>query len=100
MALAAAKEVDIKAQQVRLLQAQLRQAYAALEAAQVQLSYATVKAPFSGIVVKRHVDPGDMASPGMPLVTVIDPSSFRLDVTVPESHIKSVRLGEKGLCSH
>ena len=95
MALAAAREVDIKAEQVRLLQAQLRQAYAALETAQVQLSYATIKAPFSGIVVKRHVDPGDMASPGMPLITLIDPSSFHLDVTVPESHIKSIRLGAK-----
>ena len=94
MALAAAKEVDIKSEQVKFLQAQLRQALAGLAAAQVQLSYATITAPFSGVVVKRHVDPGDMASPGMPLVTLVDPSSFRLEVTVPESHIKSVHLGE------
>ncbi len=94
MALAAAKEVDIKSEQVKFLQAQLRQALAGLAAAQVQLSHATITAPFSGVVVKRHVDPGDMASPGMPLVTLVDPSSFRLEVTVPEGHIKSVHLGE------
>lgn len=94
MALAAAKEVDIKAEQVRMLQAQLRQAMAALEAAQVQLSYATVTAPFSGVVVKRHVDPGDMASPGMPLLTIVDPSSFRLEVTVPESRARFIRIGD------
>lgn len=94
MALAASKEVDIKAEQVRMLQAQLRQAMAALEAAQVQLSYATITAPFSGVVVKRNVDPGDMASPGMPLLTIVDPSSFRLEVTVPETAVKFVRIGE------
>lgn len=94
MALAAAKEVDIKAEQVRMLQAQLRQTLAALNAAQVQLSYATVTAPFDGIVVKRHVDPGDMATPGMPLISIVDPTSFRLEVTVPESQAKAIRLGE------
>ncbi|MCS7192357.1 MAG: efflux RND transporter periplasmic adaptor subunit [Armatimonadetes bacterium] len=94
MALAAAKEVDIKAEQVRMLQAQLRQAMASLAAAQVQLSYATITAPFSGVVVKRHVDPGDMASPGMPLLTIVDPSSFRLEVTVPESAMKFIRIGD------
>ncbi len=94
MAIAAAKEVDIKAEQVRMLQAQLKQALAGLAAAQVQLSYATITAPFSGVVVKRHVDPGDMASPGMPLLTIVDPSSFRLEVTVPESHMKFIRIGD------
>ncbi len=94
MALAAAKEVDVRAEQVKMLQAQLRQAMAILAAAQVQLSYATITAPFSGIVIKRHVDPGDMASPGMPLVTIVDPSSFRLEVTVPESYVKFIHLGD------
>lgn len=94
MALAAAKEVEIKAEHVRMLQAQLRQAEANLNAARVQLSYATIVAPFSGVVVKRHVDPGDMASPGIPLLTIVDPSSFRLEVTVPETAVKFVRIGE------
>ncbi|MFN4178921.1 MAG: efflux RND transporter periplasmic adaptor subunit [Armatimonadota bacterium] len=94
MAVAAAKEVDIKSEQVKMLQAQLRQAMAGLAAAQVQLSYATITAPFSGIVVKRYIDPGDMASPGMPLVTVVDPSSFRLEVTVPESYVKFIHIGD------
>lgn len=94
MALAAAKETDIRAEQVKMLQAQLRQAMANLAAAQVQLSYATITAPFSGIVIKRHVDPGDMASPGMPLVTIVDPSSFRLEVTVPESYVKFIHIGD------
>ncbi len=94
MALAAAKEVDIKREQVRMLQAQLQQALAALNAAQVQLSYATVTAPIAGVVVKRHVDVGDMATPGMPLVSIVDPNSFRLEVVVPEGYIRSARLGD------
>ncbi len=94
MALAAAQEVAIKEEQVRALEAQLKQALAALTAAQVQLSYATVTAPFPGVVVKKHVDVGDMASPGMPLITIVDPTAFRLEVVVPEGYVKSIRLGD------
>ncbi|MBP1633623.1 MAG: macA 2 [Acidobacteria bacterium] len=64
-------------------------AQAALRAATVAASWATITAPFDGIVTEKLVEPGNMASPGVPLMTVEDTRGFRLEVRVDES-----RLGE------
>lgn len=58
-------------------------------------SYATVRAPFSGIVTVRHADPGTFAAPGMPLVTVQDASSLRLSVTAPSEAVRGLTRGAK-----
>lgn len=58
-------------------------------------SYATVRAPFSGIVTMRHADPGTFAAPGAPLVTVQDASSLRLSVTAPSEAIRGIKRGAK-----
>lgn len=58
-------------------------------------SYATVRAPFSGIVTMRHADPGAFAAPGMPLVTVQDASSLRLSVSAPSNAVRGLARGAK-----
>lgn len=68
------------------------QASAGLQAAQVMLGYATITAPFTGIVTARHVDPGSMASPGMPLLTIEDDSSYRLEAVVPEKRLAHLHV--------
>jgi multidrug efflux pump subunit AcrA (membrane-fusion protein) len=62
-------------------------ARAALQGAGVGLSYATISAPFDGLVTEKHVEPGNMAAPGTPLVTVEDPSGFRLELSVDEGRV-------------
>lgn len=62
-------------------------ARAALEAARVGVSYATITAPFSGIVTEKNLERGNMASPGVPLMTVEDVRGFRLEVRVDESRV-------------
>ena len=48
-------------------------------------SYATVRAPFAGIVTKRFADPGAFAAPGAPLVAIQDVSTLRISAsTTPE----------------
>jgi multidrug efflux pump subunit AcrA (membrane-fusion protein) len=96
MAQAAVGENRIKSENTRMLRAQLDQAEANRVAARVQLSYATLTAPFSGLVTVRSVDPGALAKPGVPLLTLVDPSGFRLEAIVPESARESVRLGASG----
>lgn len=66
------------------------QAEANLAAARVMLSYATLTSPLDGWVVARHVETGDMAHPGMPLVTVEDLSRMKVRLAVPEAQV--VRL--------
>jgi RND family efflux transporter MFP subunit len=79
-------------------QAALDQAETAWKAAQgaagisgAALSYAAVTAPISGVVAQRHVELGELAAPGRPLVTVFDPRSLRVLATVPQSRIAEVR---------
>ncbi len=58
-----------------------------------QIDDTTVKAPFAGIVSDRPAHQGDVVSPGTPIVTIIDPSSMRLEASVPADQISQVRAG-------
>ncbi len=69
------------------------QASAGLQAAQVMLGYANITAPFSGIVTARNIDPGSMATPGMPMLTIEDDSSYRLEATIPEGRLAHLHVG-------
>jgi RND family efflux transporter MFP subunit len=53
----------------------------------------TVRAPIAGIVSRRHVNAGDVVSPGGELYTIIDPRSMRLEASVPSEQIGTVRVG-------
>jgi RND family efflux transporter MFP subunit len=90
-------------------QAALDQAEATYKAAQARVgalvagagqaaterSYATVLAPYSGVVMARHVELGEMASPGRPLMTGFDPSTLRVVATVPQTEVAAIQAGGK-----
>lgn len=59
-------------------------AKAQAERARVLLGFTRLTAPMDGVVSERRVEPGDFAAPGMPLLTLYDPTSPRLEVAVPE----------------
>src|SRR3970282_1141478 len=54
-------------------------------------SFATVVAPYSGIVSARHIELGEMATPGRPLMTGFDPSTLRVVATVPQAQVAAIR---------
>lgn len=58
-------------------------------------SYATVIAPYSGVVASRHVEIGEMAYPGKPLMTGFDPRELRLTVNIPQYRLDAVRANLK-----
>jgi len=70
------------------------QASAALTQAQTSLSYTQIRAPFSGVVTEKKADAGTLVSPGMPIFTLEDTRSFRLEVTVDETDIHLVHVGQ------
>lgn len=76
-----------------MARARLQQAGAELARARASLGYALIRAPFAGIVTEKRADAGTLASAGMPLFTVEDTRSYRLEVTVDESDIGIVRMG-------
>jgi len=57
--------------------------------------YARVTAPFNGVVVRRMVEPGAMAAPGVPLVVVEDTSRYRIEVTFDAADAAGVQRGSK-----
>ena len=78
---------------VRGAQAQMNAAKAHYENAAVQLSYAQVRSPINGIVADRAVYPGEMASSGAPLVSLVDISQVVARANVPVKEASSIRVG-------
>lgn len=72
-------------------QAQLNAARAGFSQASTARGYATIVAPFAGIVSTRQMQAGEMASLGKPLLTVFDPSTLRVTASVPETKVESLR---------
>jgi RND family efflux transporter MFP subunit len=62
----------------------MAQAEGQARAVRADLSYADLRAPFDGTVASRLVDPGDNASPGLPLLVVEDRGAREIVVTVPD----------------
>jgi membrane fusion protein, multidrug efflux system len=77
------------------VQARARIAKAAAIEAETNLAYATITAPFDGVITRKLVDVGDLASPGKPLVEIEDTKSLRLEADVPEAIVGSVEMGAK-----
>ena len=76
------------------LGAKLRQADEAVNAAAVMRGYSEIRAPFAGIVTDKPVDPGVLATPGAPLLTVEQAGALRLEVPVDETFLADTHVGQ------
>ncbi len=76
------------------VEARLSQAEAEMAAARVALGYATLTAPFAGLVTQRMADPGNLTTPGVPLLTLEREGNLRLEASIDESRLDLVRIGE------
>jgi RND family efflux transporter MFP subunit len=65
-----------------------------VRAAGIMRDYAKLAAPFSGVVITRTVEPGNLATPGVPLLTIEQDGLYRLEASVDESRLASVRVGQ------
>jgi HlyD family secretion protein len=93
-ALSNAKEDGTDAD-VTAARARLNQADAAVDLAKIQLGYATVTAPHSGVVVTLTTNAGENAGPGRTLLTLSDPGDLFVRVFVPETQIGNVKIGQQ-----
>lgn len=88
-------DFDNATNQLRSAEAQVRQLQNVLSQAAVQKERSVVTAPFDGIVASLDAKPGDIASPGRPLVVLVQPGSMRAELQVPERHFHRIRPGMK-----
>jgi RND family efflux transporter MFP subunit len=72
-------------------QARLTATLAGAGQAATERSFATIVAPYSGVVSARHVELGEMATPGRPLMTGFDPQTLRVVATVPQQQVAAIQ---------
>jgi membrane fusion protein (multidrug efflux system) len=89
----AQRDLEVAQSNVTAAEAALADARARLVSANKQLADAIVRAPFDGIVADRPVNAGDVVTPGTALFTIIDPSSMRLEASVPSEELALLRVG-------
>jgi len=91
-------QVDAQSAQVESQRRQVEVARAGVDGAQVQLDYCTVRAPFSGVVIAKAAQPGEIVSPlsagggftRTGVGTIVDMDSLEVEVDVNESYINRV----------
>jgi RND family efflux transporter MFP subunit len=89
----AARELDLARSTVASAEASVADAKSRLASADRTLADTAIGAPFAGIVSVRSVNLGDVVTPGAELVRIIDPSSMRLEASVPSDDLSLLRVG-------
>jgi HlyD family secretion protein len=92
-------QVETQSAQVSTQQKQIELAQASVQAAQVQLGYCTVRAPFSGVVIAKSAQVGEIVSPlsagggftRTGVGTIVDMDSLEIEVDVTEAYINRVQ---------
>ena len=75
-------------------QSQLASAEAAVAQARLQLGYSRIPAPMSGVVARKNVQPGQMVSPGQPLMSVVPLSDVWVTANLKETQLRGVGPGD------
>jgi HlyD family secretion protein len=83
-----------KRQELPTLQATIVHDRAALSASETQFDYTVVRSPQAGVVVRKHVEPGEMIAAGTPVVTIADLENIWLKIYIPEPQLGRIKLGQ------
>ena len=80
-------------EQIATARAQVEAARAGLAAAEAQVAYSEIRTPISGLVSDRPLYPGDMASTGQPIATIVDISRVVARANVPQTEAALLKVG-------
>ncbi len=87
--------VDKALADYKAAEAQLKAALAGVGQTSATKGFATIVAPYDGIVSARQVEPGEMATPGKALMTVFSPRGLRVAASIPQYRLAQVRLSPR-----
>jgi membrane fusion protein (multidrug efflux system) len=79
--------------------ARVLQARAAFDQANLNLAYATVRAPMAGRVSKKSVEPGQVIQPGQPLLAIVPIEDLWITANFKETQLKDMRPGQRATVS-
>jgi RND family efflux transporter MFP subunit len=83
------------AETVKSMQDMLTVAEATFREAKTMLGYTTITAPFDGIITKKLVNSGDLATPGTPLLQLENNTNLQAVTAVPESLVSRMQTGDE-----
>ncbi len=84
-----------KQEEIKSAKGQLQSAKGKYLGAEAQLSYSEIRSPINGVVTDRPLYPGEMASAGTPLLTVMDTSSVVARAHIPQEQAALLKVGDK-----
>ena len=90
---ASAKELDNATLQYNAVKAKVEAAKEMRNEVNAMLEYTTLTAPFAGIVTQKFTDAGNIANPGMPIVSIEQKDSYEISASVPETEINAINQG-------
>ena len=88
-------QLDAANAQVQAASAQVAAAEAGTRQSEATNAYTIIRAPFSGVVTRKYVDAGAIASPGSPLLQIEDASEHEVDIQVNESSLHNFHVAEQ-----
>ncbi len=87
------RDLDAAVAAERSSRAQVEQARQQIQAIKAQLNETRLYAPFTGSIIERLADPGDMGLPGQPILTLQNPRQLEVKTHVPEHCARFLSLG-------
>ena len=90
---ASQKELDDITANFEMAKARLEAANQMKNEVNAQFTYSNITAPFNGIVTSKNVEAGNMANPGVPLISIETPGNFEVMAMVPETEISDIKTG-------
>jgi len=95
----APQQLQVTQARAAAAEARVKQAEATLRQAELNLEYTTIKAPGSGIVSRKSVEPGQIIQAGQPLMAIVDLDKIWITANFKETQLKSMRPGQKATVS-
>ena len=80
--------------QLAVAEASLGRAQANVEARQVYVAEAAIRAPFAGVIQSRYVDEGSQIGPGIPALDLVETDMREAHVGIPENAVGQLKVGD------
>lgn len=88
------KEMEDMNTRYKMAKAQLEAVEQMEKEVDENMRYASIRAPYSGVITSRFVEVGDLANPGMPLLSMESKSQWKVIARIPEADIAKVNLND------
>ena len=84
----------VTSQQAEKVQLRYKVVKSQVEQARNQLSYAEIRSPVAGVVVEKRLSQGDLAAPGIAILSLEDPASLLVETYVSERFVSRIHEGD------